>query len=914
MDIYDHFEQHLKNRLGKDAITADKYKGYARNYDEWVKGQDRKSVLLKRKDKATANEFIEERYGSAEHPTNRVAVDAIEKFQEYLAGRGRLTVFVDTLDEWNQRPHIKLTGGTLVLLATIFGVVTGIAFIAQNLASVPVESMPASGFNVIVAGFGLQNADGSIVQSSVADDVSDLVLSEVQQSGSVDNVRSWRDEGVEHILSKDAATRESQAAQLADRLGGDLVIYGIVRTEGFYSIFEPEFYLSAQFAALEPDFVGADAFGSPISYLADSDDQFEASNELQTRLFVLRQFLRGLSLYFEGAFFTSLGAFESAIDAESQGFELLYIFAGNAAVRDQDVNKALEFYDAALAARPNDQRALIGRGIALFDLAQQVSGNSPPPYNSTLSLPASQGCSGVSDGEPTEPQLLLDLSERCYQEAKLGSDSQTNADIDVKVALGLGQIYTWRSLSGYSDQWTDAETNLGYVINSYATSDPMRQERIRLAAAHANAWLGLRLLAVGEHTVDAVRQAAAYYSAAVDLLQSEVNQSYNRTWIYLYSDQLSAIQMWLDKHSEVTTLYQFGANATPVIAPLQTQNSICSRDFIASDLRGRIYKALEPISAYHLSNRQMTENVDIVPGDYFMIVSNPVCSSEGIAWWKIETLNFASGWVSKDIFRDGVSIEQPLTSPNFTTYLMLDVSPPVIDGTRQLSFNGNAGGGGGCQWRPLDDLGFWYRYGDVVYQVADTETFSPREKVEITVYRPDHTVYHQQLANAEMPGGGCWGGEVGMSGFQFTIDDPPGAWMVEFLGESGRTSIYTLYLTRNFAPWLESFCAAGQNIFVLDGFQPLEPVSIELVEVENGDYETGYQTDVVGRWDVNLDGQGQLVVTFSDTITRNSNRYLLVINNQGEVWGDTDTPFSDFYPLSSCQAARQSDTMTEVAP
>jgi hypothetical protein len=405
----------------------------------------------------------------------------------------------------------------------------------------------AAGFNVVVAGFGYQTAAGVIERNPLADDMSDIVAGELNQITQIDNTASWRTNGVGHILGQTAAERETQAGIIAQTLNADVVVYGIVRSDGIFNIFEPEFYITGEFAALEPELVGSDQLGNPVEFVGNSEDQILAANTFQRRLTVMRAFLRGLAFYLAGNFTGSQAEFEAALAAESDGLEVLYIFAGNAAVRIPDAQAALAFYNEALRQRPTYARALVGRGIALYRLALDGVGDTPPPFDPNLALTNEQTCSAVDLPLPDSPQLLAELALRCYTEANRSADKPNTADIDVKVAFGLGQTSLWLALNGYREDWSAVETYLQTVLTLYAASDEVRQVRIRAATGHANAWLGLRLLALDGNDAASVAQALIYYRTAIALLRSDVNREYNQRWIDLYGQQVAALETWLSE-------------------------------------------------------------------------------------------------------------------------------------------------------------------------------------------------------------------------------------------------------------------------------------------------------------------------------------------------------------------------------
>lgn len=432
------------------------------------------------------------------------------------------------------------------------------------------ERMPANAFNVAVAGFGFRQEDGSVIQATIADDMSDIVLASISELPQIDYIRGWRDSGVGHILSSDPLEREKEAARIAEVLNADVVIYGTVSEDGFFNIFEPEFYITAEFAALEPELVGADRFGSPVEFVGNSDDQISAATDLQKRLAVLRSFLRGLALFISADFQASRETFEEAVEIDAEGLEVLYIFAGNAAIREENLEKAIELFNQALQIRPQYSRALVGRGSALYQMAIEKENE----FVSDTDLSSNQKfrCTDTGLLLPENPELLAELALDCYHAAQLSQDKPPTADIDVKTAFGIGQVNVWLALHTDRALWGDVETTLSQVIQLYEDSEPQRQIRIQAFAAHANAWLGLRLLSIDGTNVDSVQQAVDYYKVAVKLLREDVNRSYNQDWINVYTQQYTELEDWLANRADGTAPLPTTTKPapTPAIPPRPT--------------------------------------------------------------------------------------------------------------------------------------------------------------------------------------------------------------------------------------------------------------------------------------------------------------------------------------------------------
>jgi tetratricopeptide (TPR) repeat protein len=319
--------------------------------------------------------------------------------------------------------------------------------------------------------------------------------------------------------------------------------------DGYYNQVQPEFYVAPEFADQEPELIGSDTLGKPIEYLRDSDDQ---ESDLTNRVAVIRLFLRGLSYYIKGRFSEAGTTFEEALKIEPAGLEVINIFAGNAAVRGKEFDKALAMYDAALVTRPHYARALSGRGIVMYQMADQATGDSPAAYDPALTLPDDWRCGDLDRPLPDSPQLLALLSIRCYEEAVASPDQPDMADVDIKTTFGLGQVNLWLTNVLGADRGIEATAYLQQVIGMYDVSTPERQARTRFYAANAYAYLGLYLITIDGTNPDAVRIAVHHYTQAIDLLKADISRKYNQEWIDIYQKQIDVLNRWLSYQPTAT--------------------------------------------------------------------------------------------------------------------------------------------------------------------------------------------------------------------------------------------------------------------------------------------------------------------------------------------------------------------------
>lgn len=400
--------------------------------------------------------------------------------------------------------------------------------------------LPDAGFYVIVAGFGYQEGDQVIDPNTAPRNISNAVkgindrvdnsLQELAESSLVDGVVTRNDLGVGYILDVDPLDRERKARSLAETSNADLVIYGVVRKEGIYYIFEPSFYINR--AYFEPDLFDRSSLTAEIIIIGGEDIDLD---DFQSRLVVVQHFVFGLLHYIEADYEAARAEFALAIaedertrQTEEIGTPLLYIYAGNSALRQEDFEAALFYFNTALEM--NYPRAYIGRGLAIFAPVR----NFRPTYNPDLSseyLPQMEQ-NLLCGQRPPEPEEEFSLTESplegnnqkrvfmaidCYEAALASIDR--SSDIGLRALLGLGEAYEWLSRGG-GNFWEQSDAFYSEIITIYEESDVTRQDQLRFWAGHAYGGHATALTHLGG-TNDDYAEAVCMYELAISLLTVE---------------------------------------------------------------------------------------------------------------------------------------------------------------------------------------------------------------------------------------------------------------------------------------------------------------------------------------------------------------------------------------------------------
>jgi hypothetical protein len=112
---------------------------------------------------------------------------------------------------------------------------------------------------VVVAGFGLQMADGTIVRDERADEVSLAAAKELEAHLSFEDrvinvedgafgiypLRSLAGHHIDsYIIAATPEARAEQAALLASSLNADIVVYGLIQEVNGTRLYAPEFYIA----------------------------------------------------------------------------------------------------------------------------------------------------------------------------------------------------------------------------------------------------------------------------------------------------------------------------------------------------------------------------------------------------------------------------------------------------------------------------------------------------------------------------------------------------------------------------------------------------------------------------------------------------------------------------------------------
>jgi len=287
-------------------------------------------------------------------------------------------------------PLIASLGIGLVALILIGFVSTRTQQQLQQILPTPTPARLTGDFNVLVAEFGQDDADGVVKATERSRQLSQTVF---------DTLKAQR-EAIPTVTLKEAidlryadaaalglqVVDEATALKAAQAVGAQMVIYGTLDRQGD---FIPRFYI-APVTRGEIDVLNTGQFQlgeQPIRFGVDA--AFNTNTDLRVRSSALMYLIMGLTYDLFGRVEQSLEVYRQAeeqlqvLPEQGQGKENLYFFLGQAAfykqfkTNDRQASEALNSeaqaaFQQALNSNPSYSRAMIGLGSVLSARLQRL--------------------------------------------------------------------------------------------------------------------------------------------------------------------------------------------------------------------------------------------------------------------------------------------------------------------------------------------------------------------------------------------------------------------------------------------------------------------------------------------------------------------------------------------------------------
>jgi len=398
-------------------------------------------------------------------------------------------------------PALAAAGVVVVLALAVVGV-------ALLLGDGNGPQRMSGSFNIAVADFEALDNQGDVVSSSAASQLSTRFrrLLELDVKA-IDGGREVQHQGIGRLRGGTVDERAAAAEGVAREIGADVVVYGVLQSDGGASVLMPEFYVADRLLSDSSEVVGHHLLGSSISVPGDAQRtavQNQLLDQLGARSRVLAEALVALGYASVDDFPAALAHLTAAEQlpgwAPEQGKEVLYLLLGNAAGRVGRLADAERHYDRSLVLSPDYSRASLGKAEVVYHGARG-------------------DCVSTADAAGLQRSLGL------YGVARSGR-LPAGAEVPAKAAMGEGRVLACLSQSLLADRWAEAEARFLQVIQAYGG----RNVRVRELAAEAHAELGWVYRPFGPDDPgarDKYLRAADEYEAAIKLYQ-ETGRRRNR--------------------------------------------------------------------------------------------------------------------------------------------------------------------------------------------------------------------------------------------------------------------------------------------------------------------------------------------------------------------------------------------------
>ena len=462
----------------------------------------------------------------------------------------------------------------------------------------PAQMSELSKFNIVVTDIPVIDAEGRHINSGegrlLADHIYDRI-SEVFEE--IDITSEIRPPAETCPITGSDQERRDQAKKLADDIGANMVIFGVVQKSAPGADFKPEFYISYRGFDQADEVIGEHELGYPVALPGDLSKEtlLNTRSGLGARTQALVKLTIGLAHYSQDSMEEAASYFQQANDQQgwpeaASGKEVIHLMWGNALARQASqtvldvTEKRLSFeewsaylegarqqYEDALAHNPEYPRAKVGLASVYYVLAR----GEPGIPNATIDL------------------LLLDRAESLYGEA-LQTPAEAELMIPAKVHFGMGQIYLARAQEEQRQvgQTDDALNNMRLAQEQFEAMiavydsplDEQLKSRVKDLASHSNANLAAIRLSQGDvcgaipFIIEADLLASQYYQARYSAFLGQTYEMLGDTEGALQAyrqgrgeaDISGDERSWATLNARISTLESQTPVATPITCPTPT--------------------------------------------------------------------------------------------------------------------------------------------------------------------------------------------------------------------------------------------------------------------------------------------------------------------------------------------------------
>ena len=286
---------------------------------------------------------------------------------------------------------INFFGGKWQLLISLLVVILGVGgyFLWRELFP---EKMMGD-FRVAVADFAIiGNPAGANVGTELAEGVYLKLNESLLEINKDFTVTIWPPDKVGKVEGDTPQRRAESVEKIAKRIGADVLVYGSIdMSEPVWKV-TPEFYIASENFYEAEEITGQYQIGETFSLVGQENiaRRIELSNKYEVRAQAISNITIGLAYFSLRDYQRALKSFQLAENIpgwdESQGKEVVYLLAGNAAMKAQDFDTSITELNKSLSIDPNYARPLITLGSVYYLQALEPFDKTKIPSDIGLEL------------------------------------------------------------------------------------------------------------------------------------------------------------------------------------------------------------------------------------------------------------------------------------------------------------------------------------------------------------------------------------------------------------------------------------------------------------------------------------------------------------------------------------------------
>jgi tetratricopeptide (TPR) repeat protein len=390
---------------------------------------------------------------------------------------------------------INFFGGKWQLLASLLVIILAVGgyFLGKELY----PAKMTGDFRIAVADFAvIGNPDEANAGTELAEGVYLKLNESLSEINKDFTITIWSPDKVGKIEGDTSEERAKSAETISTKIGADVLVYGLIDMSKPVWKITPEFYIASDNFYEAEEITGQYQIGETFSLVGQENiaRRIELSNKYGARAQAISQITIGLAYFSLRNYQNALKSFQLAENIhgwdESQGKEVLYLLAGNAAMKAKDFDTSITELEKSLSIDPDYGRPLITLGAVYYLQALKPFDKTKIPSDIDL-------------------ELLGEAIEK-YNQALKAKHQPALSDISTKAHFGLGQCYLMQSYAGMDTPLSDAVDEFQIVIHDYENG---KNPRIREITAEAHGRLGL-IYDLSGYSSDAAQE----YQLAADLL------------------------------------------------------------------------------------------------------------------------------------------------------------------------------------------------------------------------------------------------------------------------------------------------------------------------------------------------------------------------------------------------------------